>query len=109
MNKKTEKQFMDIKKFVLSYYSNATEFFHIKEITKPKEALSLHSHEYYQIYYLKSGKLIHHLGDGCAELKARDVFIIPPDLPHYIEKASKDVLLLYFLYAEIYYRNRPLK
>lgn len=82
---------MDIKKFVLSYYSNATEFFHIKEITKPKEALSLHSHEYYQIYYLKSGKLIHHLGDGCAELKARDVFIIPPDLPHYIEKASKDV------------------
>ena len=82
---------MDIKKFVLSYYSNATEYFHIKEITKPKEALSLHSHEYYQIYYLKSGKLIHHLGCGCAELKARDVFIIPPNLPHYIEKASKDV------------------
>ncbi len=82
---------MDIKKFVLSYYSNATEDFHIKEITKPKEALSLHSHEYYQIYYLKSGRLIHHLGYGCAELKAGDVFIIPPNLPHYIEKASKDV------------------
>ena len=82
---------MDIKKFVLSYYSNATEDFHIKEITKPKEALYLHSHEYYQIYYLKSGKLIHHLEKSSAELKARDVFIIPPNLPHYIETVSSDV------------------
>ena len=82
---------MDIKKFVLSYYSNATEDFHIKEITKPQEALSLHNHDYYQIYYLKNGKLIHHLETGSAELKARDVFIIPPNLPHYIETASKDL------------------
>ena len=82
---------MDIKKFVLSYYSNATEDFHIKEITKPQEALSLHNHEYYQIYYLKSGRLIHHLESGSAELKAGDVFILPPNLPHYIEPASKDL------------------
>ena len=82
---------MDVKKFVLSYYSNATSDFHIKEITKPQEALSLHSHDYYQIYYLKSGRLIHHLCDASAELKARDVFIIPPDLPHYVEVASKEV------------------
>jgi len=82
---------MDIKKFVLSYYSNATEDFHIKEITKPHEALSLHSHDYYQIYYLKSGRLIHHFENVSAELKARDVFIIPPNLPHYVEKASKEV------------------
>lgn len=84
---------MDIKKFVLSYYSNATEDFHIKEITRPREALSLHSHEYYQIYYLKSGMLIHHLEAGCAELKAGDVFIIPPNLPHYVEMASKDLCI----------------
>ena len=82
---------MDIKKFVLSYYSNATGDFHIKEITKPQEALLLHNHEYYQIYYLKSGRLIHHLETDSASLKARDVFIIPPDLPHYIEAASKDL------------------
>ena len=82
---------MDIKKFVLSYYSNATESFHIKEITKPRAALSLHNHDYYQIYYLKSGKLIHHLEAVSAELKAGDVFIIPPSLPHYIETASKDL------------------
>ena len=82
---------MDIKEFVLSYYSNATESFHIKEITEPHEALSLHSHGYYQIYYLKSGRLIHHLENACAELVARDVFIIPPNLPHYVEKASSEV------------------
>ncbi len=82
---------MDIKKFVLSYYSNATEDFHIKEITRPQEALSPHKHDYYQIYYLKSGKLIHHLDKDSAKLKAGDVFIIPPNLPHYIETSSKDV------------------
>ena len=82
---------MDVKKFVLSYYSNATADFHIKEITKPQEALSLHNHDYYQIYYLKSGRLIHHLEAVHAELKAGDVFIIPPSLPHYMETASGDL------------------
>ena len=37
---------------------------HIKEITNPKESLSLHNHDYYQIYYLKHGRLIHHLENG---------------------------------------------
>ena len=82
---------MDIKKFVLSYYSNATEDFYIKEITKPREALTLHSHEYYQIYYVKSGKLIHLLENNSAELKARDVFIIPPNMPHCIKTEAKDL------------------
>ena len=79
---------MDVRKFVLSYYSNATDDFHINEVTKPKGALNLHSHDYFQIYYLKAGKIIHHLENSFAELSAGDVFIIPPDLPHYIESAS---------------------
>ena len=82
---------MDIKKFVLSYYANATEELHVNEVTNPRESLSLHRHAYYQIYYLKSGRLIHHLESGSAELKASDVFIIPPDLPHFIEPVSKEV------------------
>ena len=82
---------MNIKKFVLSYYSNATEDFHINEITKPHEALSPHSHDYYQIYYIKAGRLIHHIDGVSAELKARDVFIIPPNLAHYVEVASKEI------------------
>ncbi len=93
---------MDIKKFFLSYYSNSTEDFHINEITKPQEALFLHNHDYYQIYYLKNGRLIHHLETGSAELKAGDVFIIPPNLPHYIETASKDLCFYSISFMPVY-------
>lgn len=82
---------MDIKKFVLSYYKNATVDFHITRITHPHEALMLHSHNYYQIYYVVSGKIIHHVENNCAELCSGDVFILPPDLSHYIETASEEV------------------
>ncbi len=80
---------MDVKKFVLSYYGNASENFHIKEITHPRGALSLHSHGYFQIYYVKSGRVTHHLSYASAELRPGDVFIIPPDLPHYIEASAE--------------------
>ncbi len=83
---------MDVRKFVLSYYANATENFHINEITRPKGALSLHSHDYFQIYYLKTGKMVHHLEASSATLSPGDVFIIPPSLVHCIETASKNLL-----------------
>lgn len=82
---------MDIKRFVLSYYENATEDFHIMRITRPQEALKLHSHDYFQIYYVVSGKIIHHIEQNCAELCSGDVFILPPNLSHYIETASDEV------------------
>ena len=82
---------MDVRKFVLSYYSNATDDFHINEVTKPRGALSLHCHDYFQIYYLKIGKIVHHLENSFAELSAGDVFIIPPNLAHYIEAASEEL------------------
>lgn len=82
---------MDIKKFVLSYYKNATEDFHVTRITCPQEALKLHSHDYFQIYYVVSGKIIHHIEHNYAELCSGDVFILPPNLSHYIEMASEVV------------------
>lgn len=82
---------MDVRKFVLSYYSNATDNFHVSEITKPKGALEIHSHSYYQIYYIKTGKLVHCLENASAELSAGDIFIIPPDLAHYIKVASEEL------------------
>lgn len=82
---------MDVRRFVLSYYSNATEDFHINEITKPRGALTLHSHGYFQIYYIKTGRIVHHLESICAELSAGDVFIIPPNLPHYITPSADEV------------------
>lgn len=82
---------MDIKNFVLSYYKNATKNFHITEITAPDEALKLHSHNYFQVYYILSGKLIHHIENGYAFLSYGDVFILPPDTPHYIETKGDNV------------------
>ena len=76
---------MDVKRFVLSYYKNATSTFYISEITAPTEACNLHTHDYFQVYYMLSGKITHHLESGCAELSGGDVFIVPPNLPHYID------------------------
>lgn len=76
---------MDAKKFVLSYYKNATRNFHITRITTPQEALNLHSHNYFQIYYVIRGTIIHHIKNSSAKLTSGDVFILPPNLPHYIE------------------------
>lgn len=76
---------MDAKKFVLSYYKNATKNFHITRITTPQEALNLHSHNYFQIYYVIRGTILHHVEDSLAKLTTGDVFILPPNLPHYIE------------------------
>jgi AraC-like DNA-binding protein/quercetin dioxygenase-like cupin family protein len=87
---------MDTKRFVLSFYKDATGDFHITRITQPREALSLHSHGYYQIYYVSSGRLLHHIENSTAELAAGDVFILPPNVPHYIEKLD-DTLSFYSL------------
>jgi len=82
---------MDVKKFVLSYYKNAESNFHITRITTPKEALHIHSHNYFQIYYVISGRLTHHLDSRRAELTAGDIFILPPDQPHYIQTPAGEV------------------
>ena len=76
---------MNIKKFVLSFYKNATKDFHITRITAPREALTLHSHNYFQIYYIVSGTITHHVENSTAKLTAGEAFILPPNLPHYIE------------------------
>lgn len=82
---------MDVKKFVLSYYETATENFHITQISRPTEALNLHSHNYFQVYYIVQGTLTHHLNENQAKLSKSDVFILPPDIPHYIESTDENL------------------
>jgi AraC-like DNA-binding protein len=76
---------------VLSYYQNATKNFHISRIEKPTEALKLHSHDYYQIYFVVQGDLVHHLQEGKAMLSRGDVFLLPPNIPHYIEPVKEKI------------------
>lgn len=97
--------FMNVKKFVLSYYENATDDFHITRISSPKEALSLHSHNYFQIYYVISGKLTHHLENSTAKLTAGDVFILPPNQPHYIETPDGAVDFYSLSFTADYFQN----
>jgi len=75
---------MNIKKFVLSYYKNSTENFHIQKLEKTIEARMPHTHEYFQIYFISKGKLVHHIEGESAQLNQGDMFIIPPGIAHYI-------------------------
>ncbi len=75
---------MDYKHFVLGYYKNASDGIHIQRVTHASEAKKMHSHEYFQIYYIEKGSLTHHVADGSAKLVAGDMFIIPPGVTHRI-------------------------
>ncbi len=96
---------MNVKKFVLSYYKNATDDFYITRISSPKEALKLHSHNYFQIYYVISGRLTHHLENTMAELTAGDIFILPPNRAHYIETPDGEVDFYSLSFMPDYFQN----
>jgi AraC-like DNA-binding protein len=96
---------MNIKKFVLTYYENATDDFHIIRITEPHEALKLHTHDYYQIYFVQSGGILHHLEGSTAHLLAGDVFILPPGVPHYIEKKDVEVDFYSLSFTPAYFQS----
>lgn len=82
---------MDIKKFVLSYYNNAAENYHIQKVEETREAKKPHTHEYFQIYYIAKGSLCHYLGNKSSRLHQSDMFIIPPGTVHHIETAPNTV------------------
>lgn len=75
---------MDIKNFVLSYYKNSIEGFHIQKIDHSTEAKKPHSHDYFQVYYVVKGSLTHHLLGHTSCLERGDMFIVPPHTVHYI-------------------------
>ena len=83
---------MDAKKIFLSGYKNATENFYIDKITEPTKALKPHIHNYFQIYFCKRGKLTHNLTNTSATLFRGDVFVLPPNTVHYIEKNVSDTV-----------------
>lgn len=82
---------MDVKNFVLSYYKNSAENFHIQKLGKVTEAQNPHTHEYFQIYFISKGSLCHHVEDTSAQLNQGDMFIIPPHVTHYISPSPNTV------------------
>ncbi len=86
---------LDYKHFVLEYYKNASDGIHIHKVHNSVEAKKLHTHEYFQIYYIEKGALIHYIENDYARLTKGDMFIIPPDAMHKI--AEDDGTVFYAL------------
>ena len=82
---------MDPKRFVLSYYKNSIENFHIQRKKESSEAEKLHSHEYFQIYFIIKGGITHYVGEQSSVLNRGDMFIIPPDTAHRVSFKSGTV------------------
>lgn len=82
---------MDIKNFVLSYYKNSADDFHIQKVEKAVEAQKPHTHAYFQIYYIAKGSLMHFVENESSLLSHGDMFIVPPETVHFI-KPDKDTI-----------------
>jgi len=77
---------VNVRNFVLSFYQNTADGIHIQRVDHPRAtAKALHSHAYYQIYYIAKGALTHYVGTQASDLYAGDMFIIPPGAVHRIE------------------------
>lgn len=82
---------MDIKNFVLSYYKNSQEDFHLQKVEHAFEAKKPHTHEYFQIYYVKKGSLTHFVEGKSSVLNHSDMFIVPPRTVHFIDTKNDTV------------------
>lgn len=82
---------MDIKNFVLTYYKNAADGFHIHRVEKSTEAQKPHTHMYFQIYYVIKGTLTHFVSGESSHLSRGDMSIIPPGTVHYINPEQDTV------------------
>ena len=93
---------MNVKNFVLSYYGNSTENFHIQKLDKVTEAQNPHTHEYFQIYFVSKGRLKHHVENESAHLTQGDMFIIPPGVTHYITPSDNTVFYSFSFMEELF-------
>lgn len=87
---------MNVKNFILSYYTNATDGVHIHKVKKTIAAQKPHTHEYFQIYYMIKGSLTHFVGDFSSTLHRGDMFIIPPHNQHHIKPNEPDSIFYSF-------------
>lgn len=63
-------------------------------------ATRLHYHDFYQIYFLIKGRLTHYAEGIESVLHSGDCFILPPNVPHRIERGDPDTLFYSFSFRE---------
>lgn len=82
---------MNFKKLNFTNYGKTMADFHIHINEKGNFfAQEPHYHDYFQIYYVIKGVITHHLLKYSTQLSYGDVFIIPPNCPHYISVNKKN-------------------
>ena len=91
---------MNIKNFVLSYYNNSAENFHIQKVEKTYEAKNPHTHDYFQIYYIANGSLGHFIENNYSKLYQGDMFIIPPGVILFIAPEANTVFYSFSFMSE---------
>ncbi len=80
--------------FHMSRMFRAGEFCKIYAIESPQQSGEiLHSHDYYQIWYVTRGECTHFIENQKHEMTAGDAFILPPNLMHRIEIGDKSRIL----------------
>ena len=65
---------------------------------------TMHSHDYVQMWYVKSGSCHHYFNGSDFELHEGNLFIVPPYMEHYLESTNSDCELITCEFSEDFMR-----
>ena len=66
-----------------------------------------HFHYYYEIYYVRSGKIRFYVDNSLYTLKSGDIMIIPPHMIHFVTYLSNCVRVNIYFKIEDLVNNEP--
>jgi len=82
-------------RFKLSYFLSANEAFHIARVNiTSSQDLSLHTHDYVEMLWIKKGTGIHHINGEQVKLSAGDLVMIRPDDRHTFSATEHGITLV---------------
>lgn len=66
----------------------------------------VHSHNHYEMIYIKKGKGIHHINHMAVSYKQGDIFLLGPEEEHYFE-IQDSTRFIYLKFTDLYIREGP--
>lgn len=73
----------------MEYGPIRSDFCNIHKSSGTFPATRMHHHDFYQLYFITKGQLLHRSSRQQSLLRSGDCFIIPPQFPHSIEKGQQ--------------------
>ncbi|MEM5767881.1 MAG: AraC family ligand binding domain-containing protein, partial [Bacillota bacterium] len=80
-------------KITLNNYPESCQLCRIALVESYGDAMSWHSHDFFQIYLVKRGAARHYIGDENVYMMKGEIFIIPPNVVHRIERLYENTQL----------------